>query len=226
VGVPGALQFSQSLPPQIRKGLVVTNNQAFLSRDLGQHQAVILSWKLPRPRRRWQESPAQAIGQAAILQGYPVLCRETHVLLDELADAVVDGTRKQFMEGLTTVPLLVFDEFGIRKLPLNAGRGSAGHHAALRAGQHLAHFPIASWKTGGNCLATWPPSVPCSIVCSTRTLAVKCGPQLAHQGHHHCAGEGILTLDLRHGRKPASGVSIRGCRRRQWSNLDLIAERA
>src|SRR5471030_3558229 len=31
---------------------------------------------------------AQAIGQAAILQGYRVLYRETHVLLDELADAV------------------------------------------------------------------------------------------------------------------------------------------
>jgi DNA replication protein DnaC len=63
---------------------------------------------------------AQAIGQAAILQGYRVLYRETHVLLDELADAVIDGTRKQFMEGLTTVPLLIIDDFGMRKLPLTA----------------------------------------------------------------------------------------------------------
>src|ERR1700732_5021295 len=63
---------------------------------------------------------AQAIGQAAILQGYRVLYRETHVLLDELADAVVDGTRKQFMESLTTVPLLIIDDFGMRKLPLTA----------------------------------------------------------------------------------------------------------
>lgn len=45
---------------------------------------------------------AQAIGQAAIQQGYRVLYRETHVLLDELADAVAEGTRKQFMETLTT----------------------------------------------------------------------------------------------------------------------------
>ena len=37
---------------------------------------------------------AQAIGPAAILQGYRVLYRETHVLLDELADAVAGGTRK------------------------------------------------------------------------------------------------------------------------------------
>src|SRR5664280_3669812 len=44
---------------------------------------------------------AQAIGQAAIQQGYCVLYRETHVLLDDLSEAVVDGTRKQFMETLT-----------------------------------------------------------------------------------------------------------------------------
>ncbi len=63
---------------------------------------------------------AQAIGQAAIQQGYPVLYRETHVLLDELADAIVDGTRKQYMESLAAVPLLIIDDFGMRKLPLTA----------------------------------------------------------------------------------------------------------
>src|ERR1700683_123809 len=63
---------------------------------------------------------AQAIGQAAIQQGYKVLYRETHVLLDELADAVTDGTRKEYMETLTTVPLLIIDDFGMRKLPLTA----------------------------------------------------------------------------------------------------------
>jgi DNA replication protein DnaC len=63
---------------------------------------------------------AQAIGQAAILQGYRVLYRETHVLLDDLADAVADGTRKEFMESLTSVPLLIVDDFGMRKLPLTA----------------------------------------------------------------------------------------------------------
>src|SRR5690349_22461235 len=63
---------------------------------------------------------AQAIGQAAILQGYRVLYRETHVLLDDLADAVADGTRKEFMESLATVPLLIIDDFGMRKLPLTA----------------------------------------------------------------------------------------------------------
>jgi DNA replication protein DnaC len=63
---------------------------------------------------------AQAIGRAAILQGHRVLYRETHVLLEELADAVLDGTRKQFMHALTEVPLLIIDDFGMRKLPQTA----------------------------------------------------------------------------------------------------------
>jgi len=63
---------------------------------------------------------AQAIGQAAIQQGYRVLYRETHLLLDDLAGAVADGTRKEFMESLTTVPLLIIDDFGMRKLPMTA----------------------------------------------------------------------------------------------------------
>jgi len=63
---------------------------------------------------------AQAIGLSVIQQGYRVLYRETHILLDELADALVEGTRKEFMEALTTIPLLIIDDFGMRKLPLTA----------------------------------------------------------------------------------------------------------
>jgi len=63
---------------------------------------------------------AQAIGQAAILQGYKVLYREVHVLLDELADAAAEGTRKDYMQSVGTVPLLILDDFGMRKLPHTA----------------------------------------------------------------------------------------------------------
>jgi len=63
---------------------------------------------------------AQAIGQAAIQQGYRVIYRETHVLLDDLAEAIAEGTRKEFMESLASVPLLIIDDFGMRKLPLTA----------------------------------------------------------------------------------------------------------
>jgi len=63
---------------------------------------------------------AQAIGQAVILQGYKVLYRETHVLLDELGDAVAEGRRKEYMELVSTVPFLIIDDFGMRKLPHTA----------------------------------------------------------------------------------------------------------
>lgn len=63
---------------------------------------------------------AQAIGQAAIMQGYRVRYREAHVLLEELADATADGSRKLLMAELSTVPLLIIDDFGMRKLPLTA----------------------------------------------------------------------------------------------------------
>jgi len=63
---------------------------------------------------------AQAIGQAVIQQGYRVLYRETYHLLEELAEATLEGTRKQHMELLTSVPLLILDDMGMRKLPLTA----------------------------------------------------------------------------------------------------------
>src|SRR6266516_8155449 len=52
---------------------------------------------------------AQAIGQADIQQNYRVIYRETHVLLEELAEAVLEGKRKQFMESVAGVPLLIID---------------------------------------------------------------------------------------------------------------------
>src|SRR5437879_7097369 len=63
---------------------------------------------------------AQAIGQAAIHQGYRVLYRETHTLLREIVDATIDGTRQSHMELLSTVPLLIIDDLGMRKLPPTA----------------------------------------------------------------------------------------------------------
>ena len=63
---------------------------------------------------------AQAIGQAAIQQGYRVLYRETHKLLADLADATLDGTRRQQMELFASVPLLIIDDLGMRKLPATA----------------------------------------------------------------------------------------------------------
>ncbi len=63
---------------------------------------------------------AQAIGFAVIQQGHRVCYREAHVLLDELADAQLAGTRKDHLRDVTTVPLLVIDDLGMKRLPHTA----------------------------------------------------------------------------------------------------------
>lgn len=63
---------------------------------------------------------AQAIGQAAILQGHRVLYRQTHILLEEVTEATIEGRRKQYMESISSVALLIIDDFGMRKLPQTA----------------------------------------------------------------------------------------------------------
>src|SRR5262249_53576115 len=37
-----------------------------------------------------------------------------------VADVALDGSRKQYIEMVSTVPLLIIDDFGMRKLPSNA----------------------------------------------------------------------------------------------------------
>ncbi len=62
----------------------------------------------------------QAIGRAAINQGHKVAYREAHVLIEQLADATLDGERKEFFAQLEAVPLLIIDDLGMRKLPATA----------------------------------------------------------------------------------------------------------
>jgi len=63
---------------------------------------------------------AQAIGRAAIQQGHRVVYREAHTLIEEIADATLDGTRKEYLAELASVPLLIIDDLGMRKLPHTA----------------------------------------------------------------------------------------------------------
>ena len=63
---------------------------------------------------------AQAIGRAAILQGHRVTYREAHVLIEEVADAALEGNRKEYLADLASVPLLIIDDLGMRKLPHTA----------------------------------------------------------------------------------------------------------
>jgi len=54
------------------------------------------------PPRTGKRHRAQAPGQAAIQRGHRVLYREAHVLLEELTDATLDGTRKAAIAALST----------------------------------------------------------------------------------------------------------------------------
>jgi len=58
----------------------------------------------------------KAIVHAVIQKGYRVVYFEAHALLDHLAEASVDGTRRERMTELATVPLLLIDDLGMRKL--------------------------------------------------------------------------------------------------------------
>ena len=56
------------------------------------------------------------------------------MLLEELADATLDGTRKAYLADLATVPLLIIDDLGMRKLPHTAAEDLLElDHAPLRA---------------------------------------------------------------------------------------------
>ena len=81
-------------------------------RFIGQREDVLLLG----PPGTGKSHLAQAIGRAAILQGYRVIYREAHTLLEELADATLAGTRKTYLAELTSVPLLIIDDLGMRKL--------------------------------------------------------------------------------------------------------------
>jgi DNA replication protein DnaC len=85
-------------------------------RFIAQHEDVLLLG----PPGTGKSHLVQAIGHAAIQQGYRVLYREAHTLLEELPDATLAGTRNAYFTELATVPLLILDDLGMRKLPHTA----------------------------------------------------------------------------------------------------------
>lgn len=86
------------------------------ARFVGQHEDALFLG----PPGTGKSHLAQAIGFAVLQQGYRVLYREAHVLLEDLADAQLAGDRKLYIERVATVPLLIIDDLGMRKLPSTA----------------------------------------------------------------------------------------------------------
>jgi DNA replication protein DnaC len=93
---------------------------------------------------------AQALGFAVLQQGHRVLYREAHALVEELADAQLAGTRKAALALLTTVPLLIIDDLGRRKLPHTRPKTSSRSSCAATSAPPRSSRPIARWKTGAS----------------------------------------------------------------------------
>jgi DNA replication protein DnaC len=63
---------------------------------------------------------AQGIGMAAIHAGFAVCYREAHRLFEDLVLATAIEERGDMITELSTVPLLIIDDLGMRKLPAAA----------------------------------------------------------------------------------------------------------
>ena len=135
---------------------------------------------------------AQAVGHAAIQQGYRVRYTEAHGLLDELAEASVDGTRREKMTELATVPLLIIDDLGMRKLPATAAEDllELVMRRYERASTLLtSNRPVDDWgKLLGDTAAV--PALLDRLLHHAHVL--KCGPR-SWRLRHHTLPEGGLT---------------------------------
>jgi DNA replication protein DnaC len=89
---------------------------------------------------------AQVIEQAAILQGYRVVYRETHVLLNDLADAVADRTREEFMGHSPPCPCSSLTTSHAQGT-VDCSRRSAGDHRRYERVSTLltSNRPVEDW---------------------------------------------------------------------------------
>ena len=127
---------------------------------------------------------AQAIGLAAIRQGHRVLYRETHVLLEELADSTIDGSRKEKIIELQTVPLLIIDDLGMRKLPATAAEDLL--EIVMRRHERASTLmtsnrPVEDW---GKLLGDTPAVAAMLDRLLEHGHVLRCGPRSWHMRRH------------------------------------------
>ena len=154
---------------------------------------------------------AQAIGRAAIQQGYRVIYREAHTLLEELAEATLADTRKDYLTELTRVPLLIIDDLGMRKLPHTAAEDlleliMRRYERAL----HRAHFESTGRGLGKTarrhrrCHGATRPAA------ASRARTQVRAAQLAHQGPDNLANtrRHEVELNCRLGTPEMAGFAV------------------
>jgi DNA replication protein DnaC len=82
-------------------------------------------------------------------RGYRVIYREAHTLLEELAEATLAGTRKDYVMELASVPLLIIDDLGMRKLAHTAAEDL--HELIMRRDERASTLltsnrPVDDWR--------------------------------------------------------------------------------
>jgi hypothetical protein len=144
---------------------------------------------------------AQAIGHAAIQQGYRVLYRETHKLLDDLAEATIDGTRKECMELFVSVSLLIIDDLGMRKLAMTAAEDLL--EIVMRRYERASTLLTSTDRstTGASCSATAPPLPRCSIASSITAM-------YSNAAHEVCARKQTCLLRRRRSKTTLSQATF------------------
>ena len=121
---------------------------------------------MPRPSAAPQSSRATASSTA-----------KTHAFLEELAEATLAETRKEYLAELARAHLLIIDDLGMRKLPHTAAEDLL--ELIMRRYERASTMLTSNRRStsGGSCSATPPRSPRCSTgSCITRHV-LKCGPR-------------------------------------------------
>jgi DNA replication protein DnaC len=149
------------------------------ARFVGQHEDALFLG----PPGTGKSHLAQAIAFAVIQQGYRVLYREAHVLLEELADAQLAGERKQYVERISLVPLLVIDDLGMRKLPATAAEDLL--EIVMRRYEKVSTLITSNRpvEDGASSSATPPRSPRCSTAYSTTPTSSSAGPAAGERSY-------------------------------------------
>jgi len=101
--------FDWSFNPKIPRGRLC---ELATGRFVAQHQGVLLIG----PPGVGKSHAAVAIAVGTIRAGYRVLVKSTFDLAQDFAEAAATDTRRDLVEQLTRVDLLVLEDFGMRKL--------------------------------------------------------------------------------------------------------------
>jgi DNA replication protein DnaC len=137
VEVKSLENYDWSFNPQVPKALILDLATARFVRE---HGGILLLG----PPGTGKSHICIALAVAAIHAGYTVLYRSAFDLVQDMAEAEATGTRKDLVDNLCKVDLLVLEDLGMKKLP---------HTAA----EDPLKIVVRSYEKGSIIMTTNPP---------------------------------------------------------------------